>query len=85
VSRKLRVHYQRRQLHPFPSGGRPNNAETPRVAARSAAACSIAGPRMRLTVQRMQQLAPALLQAAADLAATRGVSALFGRPALGKG
>ena len=46
---------------------------------------SIAGPQMRLTVQRMQQLAPALLQAAADLAATRGVSALFGRPPLGKG
>jgi IclR family transcriptional regulator, acetate operon repressor len=46
---------------------------------------SIAGPRTRLTVERMQALAPALLQAAADLAATRGVPALFGRPALGKG
>jgi IclR family transcriptional regulator, acetate operon repressor len=46
---------------------------------------SIAGPRARLSVERMQTLAPALLQAAADLAATRGVSALFGRPALGKG
>ena len=45
---------------------------------------SIAGPRTRLSVERMQQLAPALLQAAADLAATRGVSALFGRPPLGK-
>ena len=45
---------------------------------------SIAGPRPRLTVERMQQLAPALLQAASDLAATRGVSALFGRPPLGK-
>ena len=45
---------------------------------------SIAGPRMRLTVERMQQLAPALLGAAAELASTRGASALFGRPPLGK-
>ena len=46
---------------------------------------SIAGPRVRLGLERMQTLAPALLQAAADLAATRGASALFGRPPLGKG
>jgi IclR family transcriptional regulator, acetate operon repressor len=45
---------------------------------------SIAGPRTRLTGERMQHLAPALLQAAADLAGTRGASALFGRPPLGK-
>jgi DNA-binding IclR family transcriptional regulator len=45
---------------------------------------SIAGPRARLTVERMHQLAPALLQAASDLAATCGASALFGRPPLGK-
>jgi IclR family transcriptional regulator, acetate operon repressor len=46
---------------------------------------SIAGPRARLSFECMQKLAPALLQAAADLAATRGASALFGRPPLGKG
>jgi IclR family transcriptional regulator, acetate operon repressor len=46
---------------------------------------SIAGPRARLSVERMQTLAPALLQAGADLAVTRGVSVLCGRLALGKG
>jgi IclR family transcriptional regulator, acetate operon repressor len=45
---------------------------------------SIAGPRLRLTTERMTQLAPALLAAAAELSATRGASALFGRPPLGK-
>jgi hypothetical protein len=32
----------------------------------------------------MTRLAPALLAAAAELAATRGTSVLFGRPPLGK-
>jgi DNA-binding IclR family transcriptional regulator len=45
---------------------------------------SIAGPRLRLTTQRMAELGPALLAAAAELAAIRGGSALFARPPLGK-
>jgi DNA-binding IclR family transcriptional regulator len=46
---------------------------------------SIAGPRTRLTQQRMLELGPALLAAAAELGPISSVSSLFGRPALGKG
>ncbi|MCW5611867.1 MAG: IclR family transcriptional regulator [Rubrivivax sp.] len=46
---------------------------------------SIAGPRQRLTMQRMQALAPALLAAAAELGPISNASSLFGRPPLGKG
>lgn len=46
---------------------------------------SIAGPRTRLSVERMQALAPALLGAAAELGPISNASSLFGRPALGKG
>jgi len=45
---------------------------------------SIAGPRMRLTPQRMQVLAPALLTATAELGPISRASTLFGRPPLGK-
>lgn len=45
---------------------------------------SIAGPRARLTVARMNQLGPALLAAAAELAAISGASALVGKPPLGR-
>ncbi len=45
---------------------------------------SIAGPRSRLTVARMQALAPALLKAAAELGPISRASTLFGRPPLGK-
>ena len=45
---------------------------------------SIAGPRTRLTPARMTELGPALLAAAAELAATSSASSLFGRPPLGK-
>lgn len=45
---------------------------------------SIAGPRQRLTVERMQQLAPALLAATAELGPISRASTLFGRPPLGK-
>ncbi|MBX3609628.1 MAG: IclR family transcriptional regulator [Hydrogenophaga sp.] len=46
---------------------------------------SIAGPRQRLTAERMQTLAPAMLDAAAELGPMSNASALFGRPPLGKG
>ena len=46
---------------------------------------SIAGPRTRLTQQRMLELAPALLAAAAELGPISSASTLFGRPPLGKG
>ena len=45
---------------------------------------SIAGPRQRLTPARMQQLAPALLAATAELGPISRASTLFGRPPLGK-
>lgn len=45
---------------------------------------SIAGPRQRLTLARMQQLAPAVLAAAAELGPISRASTLFGRPPLGK-
>ena len=46
---------------------------------------SIAGPRTRLHSERMHALAPALLQAAAELGPGSNASSLFGRPPLGKG
>lgn len=46
---------------------------------------SIAGPRMRLTKDRMLAIAPALLAAAAELGPICNASSLFGRPPLGKG
>jgi IclR family acetate operon transcriptional repressor len=46
---------------------------------------SIAGPKTRLTVERMQQLAPALLAAAAELAVISSASPLVGKPPLGRG
>jgi IclR family acetate operon transcriptional repressor len=45
---------------------------------------SIAGPRSRLTAARMQQLAPTLLAATAELGPISRASTLFGRPPLGK-
>lgn len=45
---------------------------------------SIAGPRTRLTTNRMQELGLALLAAAEELGAAGGASALFSRPPLGK-
>jgi len=45
---------------------------------------SVAGPRERLTMERMQALAPALLAAAAELATRSGAANLFARPPLGK-
>lgn len=45
---------------------------------------SIAGPRIRLTKERMYELAPALLAAAAELGPISNTSSLFGRPPLGK-
>jgi IclR family acetate operon transcriptional repressor len=45
---------------------------------------SIAGPRQRLTPARMQQLAPAMLAATAELGPISRTSTLFGRPQLGK-
>jgi IclR family acetate operon transcriptional repressor len=45
---------------------------------------SIAGPRQRLTMARMQTLAPALLAATAELGPISRASTLFGRPPLGK-
>lgn len=45
---------------------------------------SIAGPRMRLTPERMQSLAPAVLAAAAELGPISRASNMFGRPALGR-
>jgi IclR family transcriptional regulator, acetate operon repressor len=49
------------------------------------AVLSIAGPRSRLTVERLHELAPALLEAAAQLGPVSTASSLFGRPPLGKG
>jgi len=46
---------------------------------------SIAGPRIRLTPERMHALAPDLLAAAAELGPISSTSSLFGRPPLGKG
>ena len=46
---------------------------------------SIAGPRSRLSVERMHALAPALLAAAAELGPVSNASSLFGKPPLGKG
>ena len=46
---------------------------------------SIAGPRTRLSVERMHDIAPALLAAAAQLGPGSDGSGLFGKPALGKG
>jgi len=46
---------------------------------------SIAGPRIRLTTERMRALGEPLLAAAAELGPMSGASALFGRPPLGKG
>jgi DNA-binding IclR family transcriptional regulator len=46
---------------------------------------SIAGPRIRLTNERMHTLAPSLLAAAAELGPISNGSSLFGRPPLGKG
>lgn len=45
---------------------------------------SIAGPRIRLTKERMYALAPALLAAAAELGPISNASGMFGRPPLGK-
>ena len=45
---------------------------------------SIAGPRIRLTPQRMFDLAPALMAATAELGPISNASSLFGRPPLGK-
>ena len=45
---------------------------------------SIAGPRLRLTPERIQALAPALLAATDELAATSSASGLFSKPPLGK-
>jgi DNA-binding IclR family transcriptional regulator len=45
---------------------------------------SIAGPRLRLTPARIQALAPALLEATSELAATSSSSGLFSKPPLGK-
>jgi len=45
---------------------------------------SVAGPRMRLTMEHMKGLAPELLATAAELGATSGASRLFGRAPLGK-
>jgi DNA-binding IclR family transcriptional regulator len=52
--------------------------------AHAVAVISIAGPRQRLTVARMQTLAPVLLAAAEELGPISRSSALFGRPPLGK-
>lgn len=46
---------------------------------------SIAGPRTRLTQQRMLELGPTLLAAATELGPISSASSLFGRPPLGKG
>jgi len=46
---------------------------------------SIAGARSRLTAERMQAVAPLLLDAAAELGPISLSSSLFGRPPLGKG
>lgn len=46
---------------------------------------SIAGPRLRLTHDRMRELGPVLQAAAAELGPISSASTLFGRPPLGKG
>ncbi len=46
---------------------------------------SVAGPRTRMSSERMQSLAPVLLAAAAELGPMCNASSLFGRPPLGKG
>ncbi len=46
---------------------------------------SIAGPRQRLTPEKLHQLAPLLLNTAAELGPMSSSSSLFGRPPLGKG
>jgi len=46
---------------------------------------SIAGPRSRLTAERMHELSASLLEAAAELGPISSASTLFGRPPLGKG
>lgn len=46
---------------------------------------SIAGPRTRLTSERMHELAPALQAASAELGPISNASTLFGKPPLGKG
>jgi IclR family acetate operon transcriptional repressor len=46
---------------------------------------SIAGPRTRLTPDRMHELAPTLLATASELGMIGSTSSLFGRPPLGKG
>lgn len=45
---------------------------------------SIAGPRQRLSYERMQALSPALLAVTAELGPISRASTLFGRPPLGK-
>ncbi|APW42066.1 IclR family transcriptional regulator [Rhodoferax saidenbachensis] len=45
---------------------------------------SIAGPRIRFTPERMHEIAPALLAAAAELGPISNASTMFGRPPLGK-
>ena len=45
---------------------------------------SIAGPRTRLSAARIQQLGPALIEAAQELAAMSNASGMFSRPPLGK-
>jgi hypothetical protein len=59
--------------HPFPNAGRPNNADTPRIAARSAAACSSAGTKvcMRATVNRARGPAMLITPSAASPSTTR--------------
>ena len=46
---------------------------------------SVAGPRTRLSLERMHELAPALLAATAELGPISNASSLFGKPPLGKG
>jgi DNA-binding IclR family transcriptional regulator len=46
---------------------------------------SVAGPRQRLSLARMHEIAPDLLQSAAELGPLCTSSTLFGRPPLGKG
>jgi len=46
---------------------------------------SIAGPRLRLSAEKMHELGNALMEAAAELGPVSNASTLFGRPPLGKG
>jgi IclR family transcriptional regulator, acetate operon repressor len=46
---------------------------------------SVAGPRQRLTSERMHEFAPELLMAAAELGPIFNTNSLMGRPPLGKG